>query len=175
MMKVPAMMNLSAMVSFHVMEPCGLMKLSSAPMMHGVFSVPRVTVPVVTTAPIPPMATELTVVYPMISWRQSEDIVRWNNPDRRRDKGWLDESPGTVVDSSPEPVTLMEAEPSAIEKIETYRVRDQIDIAFFTGNHYDIGRRWKYQRWGRRNVNANAHLGPTDRCHANDKKKTDHK
>jgi hypothetical protein len=157
------------------MKSGGAMKISSTPMMHGVVSVPRLSVPVVITAPIPPVATELTVVYMMIPWRQSEDIVRWDNPDSRGDKRRLDKTPGSVVDGRPEPVILKEAIPEAVEKIKTCRVRDQIDIAFFTGNHHDIGRCWKCERRGRRNVNADAHLGPADHCHANDEKQTNHK
>jgi hypothetical protein len=117
-MKVPAMMGI------HMMKSFGLVKLSPTPMMQGVVSEPRLSVPVVITTPIPPVATELTVVYVMISWWQSEDIVRWDNPDRCRDEAWLDESPGSIVDAGPKPVTLMETEPDAIEEIETYRVRD---------------------------------------------------
>jgi hypothetical protein len=169
------MMKVSAMVDIRMMKSCGAMKLSSTPMMQGVVSVPRLSVPVVITTPIPPVATELTVVYMMIPWRQPEDIVRWNNPDSRGDKRRLNKTPGSVVDGRPEPVILKEAIPEAVEKIKTCRVRDQIDIAFFTGNHHDIGRCWKCQRRGRGNANADVHLGPTNNCHANDEKQTNHK
>jgi hypothetical protein len=121
------------------------------------------------------MAMEVTVVYPMISWRQSENIIRWYNRDGRGDKRCLNISPGSVVDGRPEPVISMEAIPGASKKIKTCSVRHQIDIACFTGNYNDIGRCWKCQRRGRRDANADVHLGPTHNRHANDKKQTNHK
>jgi hypothetical protein len=112
------------MVDIHMMKSGGFVKLFTTPVMQGMFPVPGVAVPVVIAAPVSPVATELAVVYVMISRRQSEDVFRWNDPDRRRDKGWLDENPGSIVDAGPEPVPLMEAEPNAVEEIKTYGVRD---------------------------------------------------
>jgi hypothetical protein len=161
--------DISTVMGIRMMNFCGFVKLFSTPMMLGMFSVPGVSVPVMATTPIPPMPMEVTVVYAVISWRHPENIVRWYNRDSRWDKRCLDISPGSVIDVGPEPVISMEAIPVASEEIKACRARNQIDITLFTGDYDDIGRCWKRQKRGRRNADANVHLGRTNKRHADNK------
>jgi hypothetical protein len=64
-----------------------LMKVPATPMMPGMISIPIVPAPVMITTPIPPVAMELAVMYPMISWRHTENIIgrySHNNPWNKR-------------------------------------------------------------------------------------------
>jgi len=63
------------------------MKFSATPMIPGMVSVPTLPAPVAITAPIPPVAMEVAVMYPMISRRHTENIIRrysHNNPWNKR-------------------------------------------------------------------------------------------
>jgi hypothetical protein len=117
-----------------------LMKISTTPMMVGMISIPTLIFPGAIMTPISPMRMEITVVYPMISWRHNEDIIRRYNHDIPRDKSFSNRDPGSAVKGSPEPITSMEAIPEASIEIKAYHVRHQIDIAGSTGNYHHI--RW---------------------------------
>jgi hypothetical protein len=125
--------------------------------MLGMISIPTVTVPVMGTTPIPPVAMKISVVYPVISRRHAENIIRWDSHDRPWHKRQSDRSPRPTVKGSPEPMIFMEAIPVAPMKIKTYYARHHIHIACCTRNHRYVRRSWKYQRWRRWNVNVDAH------------------
>jgi hypothetical protein len=139
------------------------MKISTTPMMLGMISIPIMPVPVVIMTPIPPVAMEVTIVYPMISWRQTENIIRWYTHDGRGDKRFPNSYPRSGVKGSPEPVTSVEAIPVASVEIKTYIVRHQIDIVCFARNYHYIRRSCKFQRRGRGNATVDVHLGRTNK------------
>jgi hypothetical protein len=120
------------------------MKLSTTPMMLGMISIPSLPVPVVVTTPIPPVAMEVTVMYPMISWRQTENIIRWYSHNNPWNKRFPNSHPGPAVKGSPEPVISVEAIPVTSVEIKTYSVRHQIDIACSTRNYHYIRRCCKF-------------------------------
>jgi hypothetical protein len=146
------------------------MKLSAPPMMLGMISIPSVVVPVVVTTPIPPVAMEVTVMYPMISWRQTHNIIRRYSHNSLRNKRGPDSYPRSVVNGSPEPVISVKAIPVTSVEIETYSVRHQIDIASPTRDYHYVRRRCKLQRRGRGNANVDVHLGLTNKRYAKNKK-----
>jgi hypothetical protein len=113
---------------------------------------------------------EVTVMYPMISWRQTQNIIRRYSHNNSRNKGCPNRYPGPVVNGSPEPVISVGAIPVTSVEIEAYSVRHQIDIACSTWDHHDI--RWccKCQRRRRANINIDVHLGLTNKRDANNKK-----
>jgi hypothetical protein len=125
------------------------MEFSASPMMLGVFSIPRLSAPVVVTTPIPPMAMEFTIVYPVVSWGQTEDIIRGYNHDRSGNKVFINSYPGSSIMGSPIPVAFVEAIPEASAKRKTYRARHPIDIVLLTGNYHYIRGGWKFQGRGR--------------------------
>jgi hypothetical protein len=140
------------------------------------------TVPVAITTPIPPVPMEVTVVYPMISWRHTENIIRWYNDDGPWDKRLPDSYPRSAVKGSPEPITFIEAIPVASIEIKTCHVRHQIDIVWSTRNYYYIRRSRKFQGWRRRRRrrrrNANVDVYLRDRTYkrdAHNKKQRKHK
>jgi hypothetical protein len=135
--------------------------------MLGMISIPTMTVPVVSTIPIPPVAMKISVVYPMISGRHTENIIRWDGHDRPWHKRYPDRPPRPTVKGSPEPMISMKAIPVAPMEIKTYCVRHHIDIARSTRNYHYVRWSCKYQRRGRWNVNADVHIcGPTNNRHA---------
>jgi hypothetical protein len=151
------------------------MKLSAPPMMTGMLSIPGVIVPVVVTTPIPPVAMEVTIMYPMISWRQTQNIIRRYSHNNPRNKRCPNSYPRPVVNGSPEPVISVEAIPVTSVEIKTYSVRHQIDIASSTRDYHYIRRCCKLQRRGRGNADVDVHLGLTNKCHAKNKKHGSHK
>jgi hypothetical protein len=146
------------------------MEFSTCPMMLGVFSIPRLSAPVVITTPIPPMAMEFTIAYPVVSWGQTEDIIRGYNHDRSGNKVFINSYPRSSIMGSPIPVAFVEAIPEASEKIETYRARHQIDIALLTGNYHNVRGRWKFQRRGRGDVNVDVNFCSRTERHAYNQK-----
>jgi hypothetical protein len=151
------------------------MKLSTPPMIPGMIFVPMLVVPVMVMAPIPPVPMEIIVMYPMVAWRQTENVVRGYDHNRRRNKRCADRYPGVAVNGSPEPVVMVEAIPVAAVKIKAYRVWNQIDIACSTWNYHYIRRPCKVQRRGRANINVDIHLGLTNVRDADDKKERNQK
>jgi hypothetical protein len=100
-----------------VMLPLMCVPLSITPTMLGIISIPTMTVPVVSTTPIPPVAVKISIVYPMISRRHTENIIRWNSHDRPWHKRYLDRSPRSTVKGSPEPMISMKPIPVASVEI----------------------------------------------------------
>jgi len=118
---------------------------------------------------------EITVMYPMVTWRQTENIIRGYDHDGRRNKRCANSHPGPAVKGSPEPVIVVEAIPVATAKIKTCRVWHQIDIACSTRNYHYIRRPCKLQRRGRGNINVDIHLGLTNERDASNKKERNQK
>jgi hypothetical protein len=132
-------------------------------------SIPTILVPVVSTAPIPPMDNEVTIVYPKISWRHTENIIRWHSRYSQGNNRWANIGPRSVIDSRPEPIASIVEVPRAPEKIKTIMPRHQIDIASLTGNYHYIRGAWKHEwrRW--------RNLSSTDNRHAQNQKQRNHK
>jgi hypothetical protein len=170
------------------------MEFSPSPAMRGMISVPILPLPVATTTPIPPVAMEVIVMYPVISWRQSKNIIGWHNHNGRGYKTHPDRYPRSAVKGSPEPITSVQTIPVAPVEIKTCHIWHQIDIPCSARNHHHI--RWpcKFQRrrrfWSRlygwrlflsrrrrrRNVNIDVHIRScTNKRHSNSKKKRNHK
>jgi len=65
---------------------------------------------------------KLSIVYPMIFRRYTKNIIRGYNHNRRWDQRHANRVPGSVVDSGPEPLIIIESVPVATVEIETFRV-----------------------------------------------------
>jgi hypothetical protein len=125
------------------------METYTVPVMQGMISVPRMTVPVVSAAPILPVAMEFSIVYPIISRRHMANIIRWYNH-----HGWWNKSspnsyPRSAVKRSPEPIISIETIPGATVEIKAYRIRNQIDFACPTRNYHYIRGGCELQGWWR--------------------------
>jgi hypothetical protein len=91
-------------------------------------SVPGPIVPVVATIPISPVIMEFVIVYPMICWRNSKDVIGGHHINGLRNKIYPDRTPCSVVNRRPEPKTIVEAIPEASVKINTHCARYQVDL-----------------------------------------------
>jgi hypothetical protein len=116
------------------------------------------------------MGKEVTVVYPIIAPRYTENIIRRYSRGSEGDNTCVNIDPRSVIDSRPEPIASIVEVPEPPEKIKTIMHRHQIDIASLTGNYHYIRGAWKYEWWRwRRNLSS------TDNRHAYNQKQRSHK
>ena len=148
--------------------------ITPSPMSHFLL-IPIISMPVLLIVPSPPVSTEVSIVYPVISTRQVEIIIRRYIHDHSWDKRRLNIGPGSGIDVRPVPVISIESVPDVIVEIKARRARHHIDITWATRNNHDIRRSWKYQRWEGQ-ANADIYFpGRTNRLHTHNKKQRNHK